>query len=153
MLTKFIPLSILLGIFLISTQVSSKMYRWTDDDGNVVYSQTPPPDDRPSKSIAPPPPPTVAPEKAQAETQKLEQKLDKIAQEREKAKEEKAKKKEKSQADAAKCAAARKNKETLTSRPPNTLWGLPDGTYQRFTVDEREQKLEALNKAIRTYCD
>jgi type IV secretory pathway VirB10-like protein len=153
MLKKLFYLSLFLSIFLVSTQASSKMYRWTDDNGNVVYSQTPPPDSRPVKSITAPPPPAVKPEEAQEKTQEFQQKLDKIAKEREKAKKKQAKKKEQAKADSARCEAARKNRETLINRPPNTLWGLPDGTFQRFTVDEREQKLETLNKAIREYCE
>lgn len=153
MLKKLLSLCLLPGLFLVSLQTSGKMYRWTDDNGNVVYSQTPPPDSRPVKSIAAPPPPAEKPEAVQERTQELQQKLDKIAADREKVKEKKRAKKEKIKADSAKCEAARKNRETLTSRPPNTLWGLPDGTFQRFTVDEREQKLEKLNKSIREYCE
>lgn len=42
--------------------VSAKMYKWTDDEGNVHYTQTPPPD-REAKTIAPPPTPKSVPTK------------------------------------------------------------------------------------------
>ncbi|WP_419592662.1 DUF4124 domain-containing protein, partial [Thiolapillus sp.] len=55
---------------------------WTDDEGDVVYSQTPPPDNRPVKPIAPPPPPAENTSQIQQQTQKLQEQLDNIARER-----------------------------------------------------------------------
>ena len=77
----FLP-SILLGLFLVTSQAFAGMYRWTDDEGDVVYSQTPPPDNRPVKPIAPPPPPAENTSQIQQQTQKLQEQLDNIARER-----------------------------------------------------------------------
>lgn len=39
------------------------MYKWTDAEGNVHYSQTPPPEGE-AEELAPPPPPALSPEEA-----------------------------------------------------------------------------------------
>ncbi|WP_419611171.1 DUF4124 domain-containing protein [Thiolapillus sp.] len=72
----------MLGLFLVTSQAFAGMYRWTDDEGDVVYSQTPPPDNRPVKPIAPPPPPAENTSQIQQQTQKLQEQLDNIARER-----------------------------------------------------------------------
>ncbi len=48
---RYLPL-----LLLVSFAVQAKMYRWTDENGQTVYSQMPPPDGK-AVEIAPPPPP------------------------------------------------------------------------------------------------
>jgi hypothetical protein len=55
--------AIVLGLFgsmLLSGIARAELYKWTDDEGNVIYSQVPPPD-RDVKTIAPPPPAPSSP--------------------------------------------------------------------------------------------
>jgi len=151
-LRKIISLSLFLGIALVTTQALAGMYRWTDDQGNVVYSQTPPPDNRPVKPIAPPPPPAAAPQEAREKVQKLQQQLDNIAAERKEKQQEQEQAEQERKARAEKCTAAKKALQTIKERPSSTLWRLPDGSYQRFTVEERETQIGALNKSIQKNC-
>ncbi|HKJ76593.1 MAG TPA: DUF4124 domain-containing protein, partial [Gammaproteobacteria bacterium] len=44
--------------------VAAAMYKWTDADGNVHYSQTPPPSGQ-AEEMAPPPPSPLSPEEAE----------------------------------------------------------------------------------------
>ncbi|WP_419594720.1 hypothetical protein, partial [Thiolapillus sp.] len=53
---------------------------------------------------------------------------------------------------AEKCKVARSNLKSMQEKPPNTLWGLPDGSYQRFTVEERQKEIDKLNKIINENC-
>ncbi|WP_457668698.1 DUF4124 domain-containing protein [Thiolapillus sp.] len=149
---KLILLCTLLGLVLISMQSLAGMYRWTDDEGNVVYSQTPPPDNRPVKPIAPPPPPAENTEQVQQETRKLQEQLDEINKKRneQKQKQQEAAREKKQKAE--RCKVARGNLKSIQEKPPNTLWGLPDGSYQRFTVEERQKEIDKLNKIINENC-
>ncbi len=149
---KIILLAVTAALALTTAQVLAKMYRWTDDQGNVVYSQTPPPDDRPVKSIAPPPPPTDNPGEIQKETLKLQEQLDNLARERKEKKQQQRQAKEEKKAKAKNCSLARQNLKAIEEKPPNTLWGLPDGSYKRFTMEERQKKIDAMNKIIKENC-
>ena len=147
----FLP-SILLGLFLVTSQAFAGMYRWTDDEGNVVYSQTPPPDNRPVKPIAPPPPPAENTSQIQQQTQKLQEQLDNFARERNEKKQKQQEAAQEKKQKAEKCKVARSNLKSMQEKPPNTLWGLPDGSYQRFTVEERQKEIDKLNKIINENC-
>ena len=153
MLNKIVFSTGMFGILLFATVASAQMYRWTDDDGNVVYSQTPPPDNRPAKSITAPPPPAENPERIRKETEELHKQLDELAKERKEKEEEKQRDEEERRQKATSCQIAKKNLKRIQERPPNTLWGLPDGSYKRFTVEERQKEIDKFNKIIEENCE
>ncbi len=128
------------------------MYRWVDDQGNVVYSQQPPPDDRDTKVIAPPPPPAENTGNSLDRTRELNRKLDAMARERQKAREKQRQAKAERTAMEKRCASARQDLKTLNERPPNTLYNMPDGGWKRLTPEERATRIEMLNKAIKENC-
>ncbi|WP_456415459.1 DUF4124 domain-containing protein [Thiolapillus sp.] len=145
--------SLLLGLaFTLAGSALGGMYRWVDDEGNVVYSQQPPPDDRSSKVIAPPPPPAEDSGNSLKKVRELNEKLDAAAEERNKAKEEKRKAKAEQKKRKERCATARKDLKTMNELPPNTLYGTPDGEWKRFTPEERTQQIDSLNKIIKKNC-
>ncbi len=144
-----------LALFLAGMPVSSAMagmYRWVDDQGNVVYSQQPPPDNRDVRQIAPPPPPAEKTENASQSIRELQKKLDAAAQERRKAMDEKTKAKAEQAQRKKRCQAARQDLKTLNERPPNTLYNMPDGQWKRLTPQERAERIKILNDAIETNC-
>jgi hypothetical protein len=128
------------------------MYRWVDDQGNVVYSQQPPPDDRQSRAIAPPPPPAEPSENNLEKSRQLNEKLDAIAEERAKAREKQLKAEAEKKEREARCNSARKNLKILTERPPNTLYKTPDNQWKRFTPEEFAEQVTNLKKAIKDNC-
>ena len=145
------------GLALVLAGISASsamagMYRWTDDQGNVVYSQQPPPDNRDVRQIAPPPPPAEKTENASQSVQELQKKLDAAAQERREAMDEKKKAKAEQEQRKKRCQAARQDLKTLNERPPNTLYNMPDGQWKRLTPEERAERIKMLNKAIETNC-
>ena len=138
---------------LFSLNSTAGVYRWVDDQGNVVYSQTPPPDGRETKLMAPPPPPAEDPDAAMERIRAQSEALEKASQERQKQQQEK---KQKAQLEAqrkANCEAARKNLETLRSRPPNTLYRTGKDEYRRFTIDELNQQIKEQEKIIQENCN
>ena len=145
------------GLALVLAGISAStamagMYRWIDDQGNVVYSQQPPPDNRDAREIAPPPPPAEKADKASQSIQELQKKLDAAAMERRKAAEEKKKAKAEQKQRKERCLAARQDLKALNERPPNTLYNMPDGQWKRLTPEERAERIKMLNEAIETNC-
>lgn len=133
--------------------ISAEMYRWTDDQGNVVYSQSPPPDNRPVSTVAPPPAPSA--EESEAARARLDKQIEQLNAENEeklKAHEEQSRKAMEADENRKRCEVAKKNLETLTSRPPNTLYSIDGKEYKRFTTEEYEAQIKTYEEAIAKYC-
>jgi len=134
--------------------LSAEMYRWTDSDGNVVYSQSPPPDGRDSSIIAPPAaPPAGESEKARQRLQTQTEKAKAQDEARMTANEEASEKRAAAAAMQEQCEVARKNLEMIQSRPPNTLYSMDGGKdYRRFTPEEWDAKVKTYQDAIKKNC-
>lgn len=134
--------------------LSAEMYRWTDSDGNVVYSQSPPPDGASSTIIAPPAaPPAGESEKARQRLQTQTENAEAQDEARLTANEEAKQKRATTAAMKEQCEVARKNLEMILSRPPNTLYSIDGGKdYKRFTPEERDAKVKTYQDAIRKNC-
>jgi hypothetical protein len=141
---------VLLCLLLTAATTHAGMYRWVDEFGVTHYSQTPPPDQDADK-IAPPPPPAVDPEEARRRLDKQLQAVDDRREDRELAAEEKRRQKEALQIDQQNCANARANMEKL-ERSSNRLVKSPDGTYTRFSEEQRQQHIEKARTIIDKHC-
>ncbi len=75
-----------------------------------------------------------------------------MAEERNETKEEKRKAKAEQQKRKERCIAARTNLKTLNEYPPNTRYGMPDGSWKRFTPEQRTEQINRLNKIIKENC-
>ena len=131
---------------------SATMYRWVDDTGAVVYSQSPPPDGRAASAVAPPPPPSSS---ADAERQQLEGRLKQADEARKKQQEGQKTQQETAAKDADRkrnCDAARQNLELIQNRPPQTRFQMPNGEYRRFTDEEREAELKKAREFVDKNC-
>lgn len=148
--TSFWP-ALLLGTTLLAVATASlaaPMYKWTDSEGNVQYTQTPPPKGSFQK-LTPPPAPTSSPaeDKAQpaaaATPDAKEEGADATAQEEAERK--------KLEAAAAKhnCDVARKNLEIYTAfrRVMNDK-----GEVVVLSDEERAAKLKEANDMIKQHC-
>jgi hypothetical protein len=140
------------SLLIMITSASAGMYRWVDDQGNVVYSQQPPPDNRASKNIAPPPPPAESPEDSLEKSRELNKKLDAIQKERNKARQERLKAKSERKERKARCSSAQKDLKTLMERPSNTLYRTGEDEWQRFTQEERSERIGKLKEVIKENC-
>lgn len=139
---------LLLGAGLLAasaTGLAATMYKWTDSEGNVQYTQTPPPRGGFQKMAPPPAPATPAPDTAPAQAGEpaAEQPKDTAAQEEAERK--------RLEASVAKhnCNTARKNLEIYTS-----FRRVVDdrGEIVPLSDDERAAKIKEANEMIKKYC-
>jgi hypothetical protein len=144
-------LLILLVLTLIAGQVSAKTYRWIDDDGTVVYSQTPPRDNRPTGEVEPPPPPTISPEAAQQRLNERRQQLEDNREDEELAREKRTAARRERDEKRRACEAARNNLANLP-RGVNKMFKMPDGSYRRIDEVERQAKIAEAEASIEKNC-
>jgi hypothetical protein len=134
------------GLLAASTNGLAAMYKWTDSEGNVQYSQSPPPQGNFQK-MAPPPPAPPVPEAAPVTTEPA---ADAAADaEAEAAKEAAEQKKREAAVAKENCEVARKNAEIYTAfrRVMNEK-----GEIVVLGDDERAAKLKEANDMIKKYC-
>lgn len=145
------PSQLLLILLLaISTAAHSAMYKWTDENGKVVYSQSPPPSGE-AKKIKPPPPPGESTASAQKKLQERLQRLEDIKEDKDLAG-DKAVKEEKSRQETADQCQKAKSDLTAFSGGPNRMYKLPDGSYQRMTEEERQKRISERKEFIAKNC-
>lgn len=126
----------------------ARMYRWVDEDGTTVYSQSPPASGEAAEikintSTSAPPksatingPDTPAPESAEKPSDGP-------------SKEEIA---ESNRIKSENCKAARHNLDMYTNLG-NKLVKTPDGLYKRLTEEERQQSIRDSQALIEEFCD
>lgn len=140
------------GMLITVMAAQARTYRWTDESGGVVYSQTPPPPGVAAEIIGAPPPPAESPEAAR---QRLEERMQKFEAERKQQREsqqEQAEQQVKSQQAAQNCTAAQHNLSIYADAPPNRLYKDDAGVYRRLDPAERDAKVKAAREDIAKYC-
>ncbi|WP_428603431.1 DUF4124 domain-containing protein [Sedimenticola sp.] len=137
-------LPLLLAISCIGV-AEARMYRWVDENGTTVYSQSPPPSGKAAEikvHVAPPAPPksdaTRTPNADEAKPEADSPSKEEIA----------ASNKIKSE----NCTAARYNLNLYTNLGKK-LVKTPDGLYKRLTEEERQQKIKDSQNQIKEFCD
>ena len=141
----------LLFALLATEPLWAEVYKWTDADGNTVYSQVPPSDGRRPETVAPPPPPAETPEQANARLDALQQQLEDAREDREL----KSQKEQKSASEAAarreNCAKARSNLQGLEQRA-RQLVSDGKGNYRRLNPEEKAKQAAEYQKIIQRDC-
>jgi len=132
------------GLILAAAVVDAKVYRWVDENGKVVFSQTPPPESIQGEEITvDAPPPATAPkeEKSEAAAEKTAEKnppgnpaLD--AELRKKY-----------------CETGKKNLELLENSGPEMGFVTEDNTLMKFSPEEKAVKIKEAKAVIKAYCD
>ena len=151
-MSKTLFIITILSTCFFSSGLTAQAYRWINDQGNVVYSQLPPPDNREVKVIEPPPPPVEESEMAQEKLDAQIKQLEETEQERKLNTQATAQREAEAKYNAQQCTNARQNLEAITNRPPQTLFKTGDGTYRRFTEEERAEQIKRANDIIEKYC-
>ncbi len=135
-----------LTLFVLGT-AEARMYRWVDDNGMTVYSQSPPPSGEAteikvntSTAAADKKAPTNSQPKPEAEPEKKA------------AGPTKAEIEASNKIKADNCKAATNNL-SLYENLGNKLVKTPDGLYKRLTEEERQQKIQESKDAIAEFCD
>ena len=143
----------LLSVSFFSSSLLAQVYRWIDDQGQVVFSQSPPRDGRDTTTIElPPDPPAEAAEEDREKLDEQIKKLDQAEQERNLRKQAAAEKRAVAKYDKQQCTTARMNLDAITYRPPQTLCQREDGSYMRLTAEEREEQIRIATDAVANHC-
>ena len=142
-----------LFIALLSLSLSSlaTSYRWKDAEGNTVYSQIPPPDNRSVNIVRPPPPPAEKPQVVQKRLQDQLQRFEDANEDRHLLQK---KQRENAQAKTNKdknCTQAQKSLSNFQQKS-RVLVKQKDGSYKRYTSQERSEKIKQLNVIIQQEC-
>jgi hypothetical protein len=147
-----LPVICALLVFAASSPAADRqnMYKWTDDQGEVHYTQFPPPG-RKTEKMQPPPPPAESPDASENDLQKqldtMEQQKDKQLQEikdaDQRAEIQKIRKKN--------CETAHRNMINL-ERGGNVRYMGPDGKVIRLTEEDRQKRIDEANAQIKENC-
>jgi hypothetical protein len=130
---------------------SQKMYKWTDDQGEVHYSQFPPPG-RKTEKLQPPPPP---PESPNASGNDLQQQLDAVEQQNQEQLQGAKDAQQWAQIQKIRrdnCKTAHQNLDSL-QRSGNVRYMGPDGKVMRLTEEERQKRIDETNAQIKENCN
>lgn len=134
-----------------ATAVQADAYKWIDDDGEVIYSQTPPVD-KPYEKMDTPPPPSMNPDKAKQEIELLieqQQATDKARAEKQQAQQQA------QQVEAIveeNCRVAQYNLQQYQDNPGRRVMD-PQGNVTRPTEVERQEKISTLKQQVKQFCE
>ncbi len=147
--TQIIFISILLLIWL--SPATAKTYRWVNEDGVTIYSQSPPPSGN-ATIIKPPPKPAASPDEVMNKLKQQQAALDKAKNRKPgagnnaeiEAKNAETKKKN--------CEVAKQNLEGI-SRYPRVRRKMEDGSHKQLTHEERQAEIDQFTKDIEKFCN
>ena len=149
MIKHSIPVLAMLTL-ISSAPLGAKTYRWVDENGVTVYSQSPPKSGQ-ATEIKPPPPPAVSSETARRRLDQQRQTLEDLREDRDLKKEEAKKGQEERAIQENNCAAARNNLQRLIESV-RSRWKTADGNYERLPEEERQKRIKTAEDQIKEYC-
>lgn len=130
--------------------VHADVYKWLDDDGQVIYSQTPPADSN-YEMIEAPPPPAMHPAAAQQEINQLieqQQATDKARTEQQLQQQQK---QQVSAVQAENCRIAKYNLQQYQNNPGRRAID-SQGNVTRPTETERQEKINTYQQNVQQFC-
>lgn len=141
--------SVLLAASSALMPAHAEIYKWTDETGQVHYTQTPPPGEREAETIEAPG--TAASEEALKELEKDKARAEAL----EKARLEKERKKKQAEEEKAwKKENCQRSRDRLHSYSvPNALIQQEDGSRIRVDEETRQKELAKAREMIRKYCE
>lgn len=140
-----------IALLCLATTASAEAYKWTDQKGNVIYSQTPPPLGTPyelvdNTSIA-----ATSFGVANSKTKNLQKNLSASQKAREDRKAEEKLVAESEQIKQENCKQANNNLTGLTSRGQVTI--KENGLYRKLSEEERQERIQQAKNSIEEYCN
>jgi hypothetical protein len=129
---------------------TARSYRWVDENGVTIYSQSPPPSGK-ATIIKSPPPTNADPDETM---KKLKARLDAMEEARKKESEANDKKSSAEKSAEIKkknCETSKKNLATLEQSPRVKL-KTDDGNYKMLPDEERKAEIEKAKQGIEKYC-
>lgn len=151
MLRRLAVIGVLLLIANTSAAADTQgIYKWTDDQGEIHYSQFPPSGVKTEKLNAPPPP-AHSPEVLDSEVQKQVDKYDQQNKEKLQGAKDAKQWVEIQKIRRSNCETAHKNLAGL-QRGGNVRYMAPNGQILRLTDEERKKRIDEANKQIEENC-
>jgi len=148
--------NLIITFFIISlvwlTSATARSYRWVDENGVTIYSQSPPPSGTARTVIKPPPPAGTPPEDTM---KKLKARLDALDETKKKTTETKDKEKK----EAGRAEIKKKNCQSATAHLKNLeehgrlKMKMDDGNYKILTDEERTADIEKTKQTIEKNCN
>ncbi len=132
----------LAGLVIVGGLAEAKVYRWVDENGKVVYSQTPPPASIQAEEVkVKAPPPATAPEKTtnQENAETTEEEKGNPALDAGLRKEY--------------CEKSRTILKALEEAGPDTVFVTEDNKSIKLDSREKAKKIKEAQAAIKAYCD
>ena len=136
------------GMFSPANASKAKMYKWTDEHGQVHYTQSPPAG-QPAEEVKPPPP--VDTEKALKVLEEQKKRAESLHEERLKKAEESEKAKQQQAESKSKCAAAQKELEGLT-QSQRVFERDTQGYPKRISEEQRQEAIARARQQLSEFC-
>jgi len=139
---------------LLQPPVFADIYKWTDDSGEVHYTQAPPPVGITAQTIEGAPPPAESKEAIRADQQELQQQLDAFEERRFEQKKQDAleeQRQELAKIDKENCITAHGNLAKL-QQGGIKRYLTPEGEVIRLTEEDRQRRISETNQQIEKYC-
>lgn len=137
---------------VLSGSIEAALYRWVDESGTTVYSQSPPPDGQ--AALIQSGPKGATPEGTRAARERLQQTIEADFDRREERKRAAAEKAKSAEAEARRkrnCTAARQDLEALQAPGPRRV-RYPDGTYRDLSSDEAREQRDLAQQQVDEFC-
>lgn len=138
-----------LMLYSVSGFVFAETYKWTDDEGNVHYSQQPPPGDIKAKTMDTP---NAGSEAGKSEVQRRLEAFQKRDEKREEAEQERQRQQKKAEIYRKNCQTA-KDRLAKLQRGRQVRAFDEDGNMRRLSVEEHQQRIDNVKKDVEKYCN
>lgn len=147
--SAYLMRTIVSTLLLVPALAIADVYRWTDDDGTISYSQTAPAD-RPSEQVITPPPPPLD-ENAVREIRQLiqSQRDGSLAREQQRSEQQQAEQIRQQRQE--NCRIAKENLQLFQDNP-NRRFMDSDGSFQRLSEEQRQQRMIDLQQQVDSLC-
>jgi hypothetical protein len=148
---RWILISLCLSSALLITPASAEIYKWTDANGEVQYSQIPPPNGIKSEEIQSAPPPTDNPDTTSDTLQEQVDAMNEDIAEQEIEEKKDALAKQIDDAYESNCTTATNNLAKL-QEGGRKRYLTPDGKVTRLTEEQRQQRINEAKNQIDEFC-
>lgn len=138
-----------LALYSASGIVAAETYKWTDDEGNVHYSQQPPPGDLEAKTIDTP---NAGSEAGKSEMQRRLEAFQQREEKREEAEKERQRQQKKAEIYRKNCQTAKDRLAELQQSSRVRAFD-EDGNMRRLSVEEHQQRVDNVKKDVEEYCN
>jgi actin-related protein len=139
-----------LAISVFAIGAEAQIYKWTDAEGHVHYTQEPPPPGVEGKEMKPPPPPPASAADEEERLETLKETLEERKAQREEAADAARAEEEARRTRQHNCEVARKRLEQ--AQFPRVSFVEPDGTERRATEEERQREIAEAQAQVNDFC-